>query len=95
MSLWRPAQAMGAYRDTALSAEQVADAVRLAHKADVGLAAIPPAPNDPQPPGTVYLGLAIGKALHGERIVLPGNRPMMREYTVINLLNMLRKTLSA
>ena len=74
-------------------AGQVAAAIREAHKADVGLAAIPPDASDPQPPGTVYLGIAIGADKQGERIVLPGNRAMGREYAVINLLNMLRKTL--
>ena len=74
-------------------ASTVAAKIRDAHKASVGLAAVAPDASDPQPPGTVYLGLAIGAARHGERIVLPGNRPMMREYAVINLLNFLRKTL--
>ena len=77
-----------------VEAGNVAASIREAHKADVGLAAIQPGAHDPQPPGTLYLGLAIGAARHGERIVLPGNRPMMREYAVINLLNFLRKTLA-
>ncbi len=75
-------------------AGNVAASIREAHKADVGLAAIAPAASDPQPPGTVYLGLAIGAERHGERVVLPGNRAMMREYAVINLLNFVRKTLA-
>ena len=75
-------------------AGHVAASMREVHKADVGLAAIQPDASDAQPPGTVYLGLAIGSQKLGERIVLPGNRPMMREYAVINLLNFLRKTLA-
>ena len=75
-------------------AGSLAARMREEHKADVGLAAIAPDASDPQPPGTVYLGLAIGAARHGERVVLPGNRAMMREYAVINLLNFLRKTLA-
>ena len=75
-------------------AGNVAASIRELHKADVGLAAIAPGASDPQPPGTVYLGLAIGGNRHGERVVLPGNRAMMREYAVINLLNFLRKTLA-
>ena len=77
-----------------MQAGNVAAAICEAHGTGVGLAAIQPGASDAQPPGTVYLGLAIGSARHGERIVLPGNRPMMREYAVINLLNFLRKTLA-
>ena len=76
-------------------ASGLAAKVRDLHGANVGLAVISPGETEAQPPGTVYLGLAIRNQLHGERVVLPGNRAMMREYAVINLLNFLRKTLAS
>jgi len=72
-------------------AKKVADL----NQTDVGLACIAPDGTEGQPPGTVFLGLSIRGAAQGERVVLPGNRAMMREYAVINLLNFLRKSLAA
>ena len=65
------------------------------HQSSVGLAVFAPDGGEGQPPGTVYLGLSIKGTPYGDRVVLPGNRAMMREYAVINLLNFLRKTLDA
>ncbi len=75
-------------------AAELASKVAELHGTSVGLAAIAPDAAQPEPPGTVYLGVAINGQKHGERVVLPGNRSMQREYAVINLLNHLRKTLT-
>ncbi len=75
-------------------ASTLAASVADLNRTDVGLACIAPAESEGQPPGTVFIGLSIKGAKHGERVVLPGNRAMMREYAVINLLNYLRKILA-
>lgn len=75
-------------------AADLAAKVAQLHGTTVGLAVIAPGADEPQPPGTVFLGLAVEGKPMGERVVLPGNRAMMREYAVINLLNALRKFLS-
>jgi nicotinamide-nucleotide amidase len=69
--------------------------VRLDFGARVGLAAI--APNAPEGyrPGTVFLAADIAGVTHGERVMQPPDRRRMREFSVISLLNLLRRTLSA
>jgi nicotinamide-nucleotide amidase len=62
--------------------------------ADVGLAVTGvagPTEQDGQPPGTVFVGLALGDG-EGEslRMQLPGDRKRVREFTVISALNLLR-----
>ena len=84
-----PAHAPGETR-----AADLAVKVRELMAADVGLAVIAPAESEGQPPSTVYLGLAIKEKRSGERVVLAGNRAMVREYAVINLLNYLRRELA-
>ena len=76
------------------AAAAAADA-RERFRTDVGLAAIVPETSEGQPPGTVFLGIAIGEANHGEKVILPGDRKRMREFGVISLLNLLRKKLAA
>ena len=69
-------------------------AARERHGTDVGLAAVAADATAGQPPGTVYLGLSFGRGPHAgehvQRVVLPGDRGRLREYTVISLLNYLR-----
>jgi nicotinamide mononucleotide (NMN) deamidase PncC len=41
----------------------------------------------------VFFGLAIGDRIEAVSAVMPGDRNRIREYSVINLLNYLRRTL--
>jgi PncC family amidohydrolase len=43
-----------------------------------------------EPPGTVFLGLAVQGDTEVQRIRLPGQRPQIQQFTVISLLNFLR-----
>jgi nicotinamide-nucleotide amidase len=63
--------------------------------ADVGLAAVAPAPSEDYPPGAVFLGVDIQGNARAERVMLTPDRRRMREFSVISLLNLLRRTLSA
>ncbi len=49
-----------------------------------------PDPQDDQPVGQVFIGLAIGDAVETFSLRLPGNREQIRQFTVINALNFLR-----
>src|SRR5262245_22360515 len=68
--------------------------VRSEFSADVGLAAVAPAPSEDCAPGTVFLGVDIQGNARIERVMLTPDRRRMREFSVISLLNMLRRTLS-
>ena len=61
----------------------------------VALAALAPDPSRGHGPGTVFLGAVIADAHHAEKVILPGDRKRMREFSVISLLNLLRKKLAA
>ncbi len=61
---------------------------------DVGLAAVEPGADDGELPGTVFLGAVIGRRRVSRQISLPGDRRRMRTYSVIGVLNFLRKALS-
>jgi nicotinamide-nucleotide amidase len=80
------------------SAEEAATshaaAVRDAFGAGVGIAAVAPRGDEGHAPGTVFLGLALGDTSEAEKIILLGGRPQQREYTVINLLDLVRRRLS-
>ncbi len=54
-----------------------------------------PAEQDGQPPGTVYLGLAMPGDDEGEAVLvkLPGDRQRVRQFAAISLLDLLRKRL--
>jgi nicotinamide-nucleotide amidase len=83
-----------------LSAEPEAAAQRLAldtrqmFEADIGLAATSAANGAAQAPA-VFLAVAISGIAESTFVRLPGDRERVRQYTVINLLNMLRLRLSA
>lgn len=71
---------------------------RDAFGADVGIAVSKPdiaSPPPGAPPGLVYLGVVVGDKSYSQSTALPGDRARFRNYAVINLLNFLRKTLSA
>ncbi len=43
-----------------------------------------------QPPGTVFVGLALAEQVEVRQLKLPGDRERVRQFTVISLLNLLR-----
>jgi nicotinamide-nucleotide amidase len=76
-----------------LAASAAAD-VRSEFGADVGLAAVAPVPSEDHTPGAVFLGVDIQGDARAERVMLTPDRRRMREFSVISLLNLLRRTLS-
>ena len=76
------------------SAAEAATSVRREFGTDVGLAVAAAQAWDKQPPGTIFMNLAIGAAQHAQTVSLPGDRNRFRNYAVINVLNFLRKTLT-
>jgi len=75
-------------------AAAIAAQVRGSFGADVGIAAVRPYREEGHTPGTVFLSLAIGDQRHETTVDLFGDRTRMRNYTVIGLLNFLRRTLA-
>ncbi len=79
---------------SAESAVQMAEGARRALGADVGISVTGvagPAEQDGQPVGTVFFGVALpegeAEAVEGR---LPGDRPRIRQFSTISLLNLLR-----
>jgi nicotinamide-nucleotide amidase len=79
-------------------AEQMAAGVKKMMGADVGISTTGVAGPDPledQPPGTVFLGLAIGDAPpESVHVQLPGDRLRVRQFSAISLLSLLRARLA-
>ena len=74
----------------------MANGVRQALNAEVGLAVtgvVSPRESSDLPVGTVFFGLAIGDQIDAVSAAMPGDRNRIREYSVINLLNFLRREL--
>jgi nicotinamide-nucleotide amidase len=69
--------------------------VRSEFGADVGLVAVAPVPSEGYAPGAVLLGVDSQGNAKVERVMLTPDRHRMREFSVISLLNLLRRTLSA
>ena len=61
----------------------------------VGLAAIAPDAAEGFKPGSVFLAADIDGVLHAEKVMLQPDRRRMREFSVISLLNLLRRNLSS
>jgi nicotinamide-nucleotide amidase len=76
-------------------AAAAASEARQALRADVGIAAIRPERDEGHPPGAVFFGIAIGEDQFNSSVMLPGDRHRLRNYSVINLLNFLRRTLAS
>jgi nicotinamide-nucleotide amidase len=79
------------------SAKAMADGVRRRLGADVGLATTGvagPTEQDGQPPGTVWLGMAVDDEVTAVQVRLPGDRERVRQMSVITLLDRLRHRLS-
>jgi nicotinamide-nucleotide amidase len=62
--------------------------------ADVGLAAVAPDPSEDYANGAVFLGVDIQGNATVERVMLTPDRRRMREFSVISVLNLLRRKLS-
>jgi len=83
---------------SAEAAEALAIGVREALGAEVGLASTGVCGKDAiedAAPGTVFLGVALGDRVSSERVHLPGDRNRIRQYAVISVLNLLRRSLQA
>jgi nicotinamide-nucleotide amidase len=83
---------------TAEAAGAMAAGVREALGADVGLASTGVTGPDAiggAAPGTVFLGMAQGDRVSSEKVHLPGDRNRVRQYAVISVLNLLRRSLLA
>ena len=82
---------------SAVAAQAMATGAQRVFDATVGLSATGvagPSEQDDQPPGTVFLGVAIGDSVDTTEVKLPGDREQVRRYTVISALNMLRLKLA-
>jgi nicotinamide-nucleotide amidase len=80
------------------AAKAMADGVRRALGADVGLGVTGVAGPDlqeGQPVGTVHFGLALGDEVEAVTIRLPGDRKRIRDFATISLLDVLRRRLLA
>jgi nicotinamide-nucleotide amidase len=79
------------------AARAMADGVRRHLGADVGLSTTGvagPTEQEDQPPGTVWLGLALGDEVDAVHVRLPGDRERVRQLAVISLLDRLRRRLA-
>jgi len=80
------------------AAEQMAQGVRRLLGADVGLSTTGvagPAEQEGHPPGTVWLGLALGDEVDAVLVRLPGDRERVRQMSVISCVDRLRRRLQA
>jgi nicotinamide-nucleotide amidase len=91
---------LGVTADKVVSAEcarQMAEGVRTLTGADVGLSVTGvagPEPQDDQPVGPVFFGLALpGRDVESVGTRLPGQREQVRQFATISLLNLLRMAL--
>jgi nicotinamide-nucleotide amidase len=81
---------------SAAAAEAMAEGVRRLLGADVGLATTGvagPTEQEGHPPGTVWLGIAVGDTVEATHLKLPGDRERVRQLTVISLMDRLRRHL--
>ena len=78
------------------AAKAMADGVRRVLEADVGISTTGvagPAEQEGQPPGTVWLGVAVGDDVEARLLRLPGDRDRVRQLSVISLMDLLRRKL--
>jgi nicotinamide-nucleotide amidase len=78
------------------TATAMAEGVRRLLGADVGLATTGvagPTEQEGHPPGTVWLGIAMGDTVEATHLQLPGDRERVRQLTVISLMDRLRRQL--
>ena len=78
------------------AAKAMADGVRRVLHADVGISTTGvagPAEQEGLPPGTVWLGVAVGDEVEARYLRLPGSRDRVRQLSVISLMDLLRRRL--
>ena len=78
------------------AARAMADGVRRLLKTDVGIATTGvagPAEQEGHPPGTVWLGVAVGDDVDATLVKLPGDRDRVRQLSVISAMDLLRRKL--
>jgi nicotinamide-nucleotide amidase len=78
------------------AAMAMAEGVAKLLDADVGLSVTGvagPAEQEGKPPGTVYFGVTINGQTEAVYVRLPGDRPRIRQYATISLLDLLRRRL--
>jgi nicotinamide-nucleotide amidase len=78
------------------AAAAMADGVRRRLGADVGLATTGvagPTEQDGEPPGTVWIGIAVDDDVSAVRVRLPGDRDRVRQMAVITAMDRLRRRL--
>jgi nicotinamide-nucleotide amidase len=83
---------------SARCAQEMANGVRHRLGADVGLSVTGvagPEPQEGQPVGTVFLGMAIGDEVDSVRLQLGGDRLRIRQFATISLVDLLRLRLLA
>lgn len=79
-------------------AEAMATGVRDLLRSDVSVAVTGvagPARQEDQPPGTVFLAIAIGDEVESRQIRLPGDRSRVQQFSAISVLDLLRRRLLA
>jgi len=87
---WQPSGPTPEQRAAAAAAH-----VRTELGTSVGLAAIAPDPREGHPLGAVFLSADIDGLAQAEKVMLTPDRRRMREFSVISLLNLLRRRLQA
>jgi nicotinamide-nucleotide amidase len=81
---------------TDLAARAMAEGVRLLLGTEVGLATTGvagPAEQEGKPPGTVFVGAAVGDRVEARELRLPGDRDRVRQLSVISAMDLLRRLL--
>jgi nicotinamide-nucleotide amidase len=73
-------------------AAAAAQSARAYFSSDIGIAAILPEDREDYPPGTVFIAISMQGVRKSRSITLPGALSRMRSYSVISLLDYLRKT---
>ena len=74
-------------------AAAAAQSARAYFSTDIGIAALLPEENEDYAPGTVFIAISMQGVRKSRSITLPGALSRMRSYSVISLLDYLRKTL--
>ena len=74
---------------------RLANEAREIHNADVGLSVVTPAISENAAPGTIVMGICCKEVTFSKLIVLQPGRERMRNYSVISVLDLLRKTIAA
>jgi nicotinamide-nucleotide amidase len=81
---------------TDLAARAMAEGVRRLLGTEVGLATTGvagPAEQEGKPPGTVFVGAAVGDRVEARELRLPGDRDRVRQLSVISAMDLLRRLL--